>query len=114
MYRGPSLRHPRVCLPRLVWIIRPYARERIHPSGGLFVAAEGVELRATAHGAQPRRVNSRSSYANLLQLPAIGLGQVHVRPSVLPEERGHVRIHLVTALADPGTDRRMDVFGARP
>src|SRR5258708_24234555 len=89
------------------------AGERMHPPGGLFVTAEGMELLAAAHSAQVRRVDSRWSYANSFELPSIRRREVDVCPALLPELGRYLRPHFVTALADPGTDGGVHVFGAR-
>src|SRR5260370_18480340 len=88
--------------------------KRIHAAGRFLVAPEGVKLLAPAHGAQIRRVDSPRRYAGFLELPAIGGRQVDVPSSLPSEPRRHLRAHLITALSDAGTDRRAQVFGARP
>src|ERR1035437_5290159 len=88
--------------------------ERIHASGRILVAPEGVELLAPAHGAQIRRVDSPRGYAGFFELPSVGGRKIDV-PSSLPSElRGHLRAHLVAALPDARADGRMQVYRARP
>src|ERR1017187_6759489 len=87
--------------------------KRKHAAGRIRVAPEGAELLGPAHGAQIRRVDSPPGYARFLELAAIGLRQVDVPASLPSEPLRHLRAHLVTALADAGTDGRVQISGAR-
>lgn len=63
-----------------------------------------MKLIGQTHRAQVRRVDSLRRYAGLGQLPAIGVREGDVRPSLLSEMGGHFGADFIAALADARSD----------